>query len=52
MQEYLQKTQFSRIMDEIGVAAALLIGSLGLFFLLWGLRPMAILAGISAENVP
>lgn len=48
MQEYLQKTQFSRIMDEIGVAAALLIGSLGLFFLLWGLRPMAILAGISA----
>ena len=48
MQEYLQKTQFGARMDEIGVSLLLLTGSLGGFVLLWGLRPMAILAGLSA----
>lgn len=48
MQEYFQKTQFGALMDEIGVFLLLLAGSLGLFILLWGLRPMALLAGLSA----
>lgn len=48
MQEYLQKTQFGALMDEIGVYLLLLTGSLGGFLLLWGLRPMAILAGLAA----
>ena len=48
MQEYLQKTQFGALMDEIGVYLLLLAASLGGFLLLWGLRPMAILAGLSA----
>lgn len=47
MQEYLQKTQLSAVMDEIGALIALLAGSLGLYLLLWGLRPMSVLAGIS-----
>ena len=48
MQEYLQKTQFGAWMDEIGVYLLLLAASLGGFTLLWGLRPMALLAGLAA----
>ena len=44
MQEYLQKTQLSVLMDEIGAALALLAGTFTLYILLWGLRPMAIVA--------
>ena len=47
MQEYLQKTRLSAVMDEIGAFFALLAGSMGLYLLLWGLRPMAVLAGLS-----
>lgn len=45
MQEYLQKTHLSTIMDEIGVLLALMTGSMGLFLLLWGLRLSAVIAG-------
>ena len=48
MQEYFQKTQFGDRMDEAGVFLMLLAGSVGLFVLLWGLRPMALAAGLSA----
>ena len=48
MQEYLKKTQFGAWMDEIGVYLLLLAASLGGFTLLWGLRPMALLAGLAA----
>ena len=48
MQEYLQKTHLSVVMDEVGAWLALLSGSLGLFMLLWGIRPMAVLAGLAA----
>ena len=48
MQEYLQKTQFGALMDEAGVYLLLLTASLGGFTLLWGLRPMALLAGLAA----
>lgn len=48
MQEYLQKTQFGALMDEAGVYLLLLTVSLGSFTLLWGLRPMALLAGLAA----
>ena len=47
MQEYLQKTQFGALMDEAGVYLLLLTVSLGGFTLLWGLRPMALLAGLA-----
>ena len=45
MQEYLQKTHLSAVMDGIGACLALLTGSMGLYLLLWGLRPMSLLAG-------
>ena len=48
MQEYLQKTHVSAVMDEIGALLALLIISLSAFFLLWGVRPMSLLAGTAA----
>lgn len=48
MQEYLQKTHLSTVMDEIGFFFALLAGSLGLFMLLWGLRPASVTAGLAA----
>lgn len=47
MQEYLQKTHLSTIMDGIGAVLALLAGSMTLYFLLWGLRPMSLLAGLA-----
>ena len=48
MQEYLQKTHLSSIMDEIGMAFALLAGSMALFLLLWGVRLTSLIAGSAA----
>ena len=48
MQEYLQKTRLSSVLDEIGSQLLLLAGCLLVFFLLWGFRPMAVLAGLAS----
>lgn len=45
MQDYLHKTRLSGIMDGIGFHLAALVGSLGWFCFLWGLRTSAFLAG-------
>lgn len=47
MQEYLQKTRLSGVMDSIGFHAAAALGSLGWFCFLWGLRPSALTAGLA-----
>lgn len=47
MQEYLTRTRLGAAMDHIGGTAILLIGSLLLFALLWGVRISALLAGMA-----
>lgn len=47
MQEYLQKTRLSAVMDRLGGTALLFAGSMLLFVMLWGLHLTAIAAGIA-----
>ena len=45
MQEYLQRTRLGALMDQAGETLLIAAGSVFLYVLLWGLRPMALLAG-------
>lgn len=47
VQEYLQKTRLGALFDRWGTTLLMLLCSVGLFVLLWGLRPSALTAGLA-----
>ncbi|MBR5231307.1 MAG: hypothetical protein IKW00_03555 [Clostridia bacterium] len=45
MQEYLTRTRLGAAIDKLGSTLLILFAGMGTFFLLWGIRPVSVLAG-------